>query len=103
MKQKRTIYYVLATLMLLASCKTEDETTLTLYGDAAITSFTLGTLNRYVAGEKITYAGSAYPMQIDAVGKTIENVDSLLVLGWTESDWLQWRKEFNPTLMVVEK
>ncbi len=79
MKQKRTIYYVLAALMLLASCKTEDETTLTLYGDAAITSFTLGTLNRYVAGEKITYAGSAYPMQIDAVGKTIENVDSLLI------------------------
>lgn len=32
-----------------------------------------------------------------------ENVDSLFVLGWTESDWLQWREEFNPTLMVVEK
>ncbi len=87
MKQKTTIYALLAVLLVLASCKKDENTSYTLYGDAAITDFSLGTLNRYINGKKTTYAGSTYTMQIDAMpsldaatGKyyrNIYNVDSL--------------------------
>ena len=44
----------------LAACSKMDDTQVTLYDDAAITSFTLGTVNRYVNGEKSTFSGSDY-------------------------------------------
>lgn len=78
MKQNKSIYYLLAALLTLVSCKSdEDVWQATLYGDASINSFTLGTLNRYIAGEKTTYAGSSYTMRIDPLTRTIENPDSL--------------------------
>ena len=82
MKQIKTIYWMLMTLLVLVSCKSEDEVATVLYNDAAITSFTLGTLNRYVSGTKSTLAGSAYAMQINQATQAdgrrlIENTDSL--------------------------
>ena len=47
----RKIFYMLAVFLsasvVLSSCLNSDETEATLYDDMAITSFTLGTLNRY--------------------------------------------------------
>ena len=78
MKQRKTIYYLLAALLLLVSCKSSDDIwTASLYNDASINGFTLGTLNRYVNGVKKTYAGSNYIMQINPATRTIENTDSL--------------------------
>ena len=78
MRQKKIICYLLAAVLALTACSTDDDDyTATLYGDAAITAFSLGTLNRYIDGEKSTYAGSAYAMQIDQLAHTIENIDSL--------------------------
>lgn len=66
MKPIKTIYLLLlAALMVLASCKTKDDYEVTLYNDAAITAFSLGTLNRYVDGAKTTFAGSNYKFLID--------------------------------------
>lgn len=78
MKQIKTIYYVLAALLLLVSCKAEEDVwTATLYRDASIKTFTLGTLNRYIHGEKVTYDASGYTMQINALTHEVMNVDSL--------------------------
>lgn len=77
MKQIKTIYYMLAALLLLASCKSEDSYEATLYNDAAITAFSLGTVNRYIDGVKKTYAGSDYEMKINALEHLIQNTDSL--------------------------
>lgn len=78
MKQIKTTYLLIAMLLgALASCTKADETTVTLYDDAAITSFTLGNLNRYVNGVKTTFAGSDYLFHIDQVNRTIYNTDSL--------------------------
>lgn len=78
MKKKSTIYCALAVLLALASCKSEaDNYTTALYGDASISAFSLGTINRYVNNEKTTFEGSKYAMQINQVTRTIENVDSL--------------------------
>lgn len=70
--------------VLFTSCLNDDEE-VTLYDDIAITSFTLGTLNRYVKttvdGEttttKYTIAGSAYAMSIDQLNYRISNAVSL--------------------------
>ncbi len=90
MKPIKTIYLLmLAALMVLASCKTKDDYEVTLYNDATITAFSLGTLNRYVDGEKKTITGGNYKFVIDqetrdiTVGdvtkkyRLIENPDSL--------------------------
>lgn len=80
---------LLATTALLASClKSDDDATIILYNDTAITSFTLGTLNRYVnttssAGVDSTYkeaiVGSDYKFSIDESTHCIFNRDSLPV------------------------
>ena len=81
------------TIVLMASClKSDDSNSVTLYGDAAITGFTLGTLNKYIDGKKTTYTGSSYNFMIDQsstskhtfkdttiVGRCIYNRDSLLL------------------------
>lgn len=79
MKKIKTLCMILALAAVVASCKKDDETTITLYGDAAITGFTLGTMNRYVDGVKSTYAGSVYKFHIDQVNHRIFNTDSLPV------------------------
>ena len=81
MRQRNTLYLMLMTVMvLMTSCsKTDDDYEVTLYGDAAITSFTLGTVTRVVEGDKSTYAGSLYTFTIDPIHHIIVNTDSLLV------------------------
>ena len=76
--------------VLLSSCLKDDgDSSLALYPDMAITSFTLGTLNRYLhqtstkSGNdtivKLTYTGSLYPMTIDHVECRIYNEKPLPV------------------------
>lgn len=78
MKQIKTTYLLIAMLLgTLAACTTTDDSTTTLYDDAAIASFTLGTMNRYVDGVKSTYTGSNYAFHIDQLSRTIYNTDSL--------------------------
>lgn len=83
--QIRLVQFMALTL-LLSSCLNDDETEVTYYGDAAITSFVLGTLNRTVhtttsSGADSTYtttvSGSTYKCYIDQVRHEIYNADSL--------------------------
>ena len=74
-------------LMLISCLESDDDTT--VYGDAAITNFTLGSLNRYVHTKssktgndtivKSTVTGSAYKMNIDHFGQHIYNQTPLPV------------------------
>ena len=84
MRHRKPLYMLLlAVVMLMSSCKSDGYDDVTLYNDAAILSFSLGTLNRYVDGVKSTVTGSNYSFQInqhvDETLKTrvIENCDSL--------------------------
>lgn len=88
MRQIKTICILLSTMAMMASCLSSSDSETTLYDDAAITSFTLGTLNRYVtttsdSGEetvtKSTLTGSNYRFHIDQVTHEIYNTDSLPV------------------------
>ena len=77
MKQIRILYVLLAAVMVLASCSKTDDSSTTLYSDAAITAFTLGTMTRVDGDAKKTYAGSAYQFFIDQKARVVYNVDSL--------------------------
>lgn len=78
---------LLATILLFASCLGSDEDEVTYYGDTAITSFSLGTINQTVHTTKkysdedstytTTFDGSAYTLYIDQLNGLIYNVDSL--------------------------
>lgn len=79
-----------AAAMLAASClSTDDDTEITYYGDTAITSFSLGTLNREMhtttsdGKSDSTYTGtldaSTYKFYIDQAAGLIYNADSLPV------------------------
>ena len=79
------IWGLLATLFLLPSCLSSNDSAIT-YDDVALTAFTLGTLNRIChtmssAGEDsayiTTFAGGNYVMSIDQVNGQIYNRDSL--------------------------
>ena len=85
MRQLKTLFILLAGLILTASCLSGGQEA-TLYSDAAITSFSLGTLNRYVESVtdegkdtivKSTVTGSSYTFHIDQVNHRIYNTDSL--------------------------
>ena len=78
---------MMATGLLLTSCLNGNDSEITGYDDAAIATFTLGTLNRYLhktssAGKdsiyKVTYSATTYKMDIDQLNHRISNVDSLL-------------------------
>lgn len=72
MRLFKTIYMLLlAALLVLASCKAKDDYEVTLYNDATITAFSLGTLNRYVDGVKTTVTGSNYKFVIDQEARDI--------------------------------
>ena len=90
MKQIKTICLLLAVLTALTACVSSDDdnTTTTLYGDAAITAFTLGTVNRYDSdGTLSTYTGSTYTFKIDQLKRTIENALEM-GSGVEDSYWL---------------
>lgn len=81
-------------ILLATSCLSDDtEDNITYYDDTAITSFSLGTLNRYLVTKaktqfnedgtpkdstyKVTVDGSQYKFYIDQAGRKIYNADSL--------------------------
>jgi len=80
MKQIKVIYILLGAIFAMASCVKDSDETI-LYDEAAITSFTLGTVNRYTVNDtatvKSTYTGSAYKFVIDQINHQIYNTDSL--------------------------
>ena len=91
MKTKRfsTVFGLLAVAaVLFTSClKNEDDNSSVSYADMAITSFTLGSLNRYVhttsvrtgndTVSRVTFTGSLYPMAIDHLHQRIYNTKPL--------------------------
>ena len=93
MKQIKILFILSMTVLLMASClKSDGDSSVTLYNDAAITGFTLGTLNQYDGDAKTTYSASAYHFHIDQsntsvhvfkdttiVGRCVFNTDSLLL------------------------
>lgn len=81
-------YFVIlfASSFMFASCFDTDEEEYSFYGDAAVSAFSLGTMNQYLYtkdsnGEdslyKETYTGSDYTFYIDNVNGKIYNPDSL--------------------------
>jgi len=85
-----TLCVLLGTSTMLTSCLNgDDNTTVTTYGDMAITSITLGTMNRYTHSTssttgndtiiKSTYSGSSYPILIDQLDYRIYNKTDLPV------------------------
>lgn len=88
-KPFKTLCGLLTAMLLLTSClKSDDDNNSTLSSDAAITSFTLGTLNRYIHTTsstgadsiyKTTVVGSNYKFSIDQENHRIFNADSLPV------------------------
>lgn len=86
-KRYSIVVLLFAIISLMTSCLSDKETTLTYYDDAAITSFSLGTMNRTVnsvsskTGKDTTYviqfSGSSYTFTIDQSKGLIYNVDSL--------------------------
>ena len=88
MRQIKTLIILLSVICLTASCLTGSSNDVTYYADAAITSFSLGTLNRNVASTTsdgrdtvvaTTVTGSNYAFHIDQVTHEIYNTDSLPV------------------------
>ena len=91
-------WVMLVAVLMLPSCLGSDDD-VTVYDDVAITSFTLGTLNRYVTKTlsdgsdstyKVTYAGSAYKVgdiPVVPMGETIKSMtsDSLFTYSSTDS------------------
>ena len=79
----------LVPVMMTSCLKNDDDDSTTSYPDMAITSFTLGSMNRYLhqtsarSGNdtvvKVTYSGSLYPMTIDHLNRTITNEQPLPV------------------------
>ena len=87
MRQIKTLCMLLLTLMVAASClNSSNDDTSSLYSDAAITGFSVGTLTRYqhqqtAAGNdtiiKTTVTGGNYQFRIDQINRCIYNPDSL--------------------------
>lgn len=70
------------TVLLTASClKSGDDSSVTLYDDAVITDFTLGTLNKYVDGSKTTFSASSYIFNIDQSNTGVHNFKDTTIIG----------------------
>jgi hypothetical protein len=86
-KKLLPIAALLSAVLMLSSClNSDDDDDYTYYDDAAVTAFSLGTVNRYLTTTsskgvdstyKTTFTGSNYPFYIDQSKRTIYNVDSL--------------------------
>lgn len=78
---------LLSAVMLVTSCLSDTDNDVVYYSDTAMTSFTLGTLNRYYTGKNsagtadstytTTVTGSDYKMYIDQKQGLVYNADSL--------------------------
>jgi hypothetical protein len=78
---------MLTIVVLMSSCLSDKNSDTTVYEDTAITTFTLGTLNRYIQTKssttgndtviKATITGSSYKMAIDHLNKKIYNTKPL--------------------------
>lgn len=92
----RPFVILFSAMILTVSCLSDDDDyEMTYYGDTAITSFSLGTLNRYLTTKsktevdgngqpkdsvyKVNVQGSAYKFYIDQLKREIYNPDSLPV------------------------
>ncbi len=73
-------------MLSMVSCVKDSDSETTLYDEAAITTFKLGTLNRYtttvysedsIVTKKTTFTGSNYKFVIDQINHRIYNPDSL--------------------------
>ncbi len=80
------VAWLFLAVLMFASCLGDNNDTSVSSRETAITSFALGTVNRYVHTTssvgtdsiyKVAYAGSAYKFHIDHVNRTIYNPDSL--------------------------
>lgn len=110
MKNKIAIFFVFfSSIFVLASCLKNDSDEVVYYDDTAITSFSVGTLNRYIhttssTGEdsvyKTTLDCSKYKFYIDQYKKEIYNIDSL-PLGIDVSKVLVSATSKNSGLIVV--
>lgn len=82
MKQIKILSILSMTILLMASCLNSDsESTVTLYSDAAITEFTLGTLNQYVGDTKSTITGSTYHFNIDQSNTGVHTFKDTTIIG----------------------
>lgn len=88
MRPIKTICLLLATLAMMTSCLSSNDSNTTLSSDAAITAFAIGDMKRTVntktaAGKDTTYTttvtGTNYSFVIDQVAHRIYNPDSLPV------------------------
>lgn len=87
MKRNIVPFLLMVATLVFASCLKSNDTETTYYSDTAISSFTLGTLNRYVTTKakdgvtdstyKTTVIGSKYEFYIDHLNRKIYNIDSL--------------------------
>ena len=72
---------LLMTLLLMGSCLSESDSSVTLYNDAAITDFTLGTLNKYVNDSKSTFSGSTYRFSVDQSSSAVHTFKDTTIIG----------------------
>lgn len=86
MRPTKTIYLLLATLVMMTSCISSSNSDTTLATDAAVDGFAIGTLKRTMhtktaTGADSTYTttvnGASYSFTIDQIGHRIFNPDSL--------------------------
>ena len=111
MRQIKTICFLLSTLAMTASCLSSSNSEATLYSDAAITTFSLGTLNRYLhttsesGGDSIyktTLTGSNYRFHIDQVMHEIYNTDSLPIGTDLEHVLVSLTSKNNGTVLIQD-
>jgi hypothetical protein len=82
MKQIKLSIILAMTILLMGSClEADNESSMTLYNDAAITGFTLGTLNKYVDDTKTTFSGSTYFFNVDQSNTGVHTFKDTTIIG----------------------
>lgn len=81
MKLIKIALMLVMTTVIMASCLKSSDTEVTLYSDAVITNFTLGTLNKYVDGTKSTYSASTYLFNIDQSDRGTHKLKDTTIVG----------------------
>jgi len=82
MKQIKLSIILAMTILLMGSClEADNESSMTLYNDAAITGFTLGTLNKYVDDTKTTFSGSTCFFNVDQSNTGVHTFKDTTIIG----------------------